>query len=557
MRARTVHLMTSWWVVVVWATLGVVTGVISVITVLQPAWYLRYSHIHAKPFQDHNVISFKVVVSSVGPLGFCRLKGVRKHVTDDSKIRSTYNRDFLTEPISVTEPVEIFSNADAKISKGSYSGDLHNENHQAFKITEATQDIISPSKTLEMSQQEQPPPPGAPDVYVSSSIFLGSFTSSFARPPKKFNEDSSGSNEVRISEGFPISANKSDKAGIREKSEDTEVVPPRETENHLNMAYEDQEEITDSNQFDSRNDSLTLKSENLVDTPDNSVSASFSRTAHSKGLTHIIETGTMLKEFPTYKYRNLSNYFIRKRKMRKRKRPRKHKNKKRNQKLEKKLKKRPNNVYLKTSSKTTGVQVTPLTETRDGSFIINKQNGSMSSFRSKGDPLAEFLIQMEPRTASETNDLAYYHPRTPILECSGITFSVGSGSSAVWVMVGVVYGVAGLVQIFAGAASIVTQAAPSPAARYAHAIWVGNVQVAVVMCQGVSLILFPLGLGSALARLECGGSSSVYWRGDCLFGWAYMLSIVATTLAAFCPCLARLTVYKRYAMREWESLNFF
>lgn len=54
MRARSVHLVTSWWVVGVWAALGICTGVISVATVLQPTWYVRYSFIYAQEARDIN-----------------------------------------------------------------------------------------------------------------------------------------------------------------------------------------------------------------------------------------------------------------------------------------------------------------------------------------------------------------------------------------------------------------------------------------------------------------------------------------------------------------------
>lgn len=44
---------------------------------------------------------------------------------------------------------------------------------------------------------------------------------------------------------------------------------------------------------------------------------------------------------------------------------------------------------------------------------------------------------------------------------------------------GVLYGVAGVVQVAAGVASLATQAVRSPSRRLAFAIWVSNVQVVV------------------------------------------------------------------------------
>lgn len=57
MRTRSVQLVTSWWVVGVWAALSLATGLVSVVAVLQPAWYVRYSQIHA---QDAQGVAFQV-----------------------------------------------------------------------------------------------------------------------------------------------------------------------------------------------------------------------------------------------------------------------------------------------------------------------------------------------------------------------------------------------------------------------------------------------------------------------------------------------------------------
>ena len=57
MRTRSVQLVTSWWVVCVWAAVSLATGLVSVVAVLQPAWYVRYSQIHA---QDVQGVAFQV-----------------------------------------------------------------------------------------------------------------------------------------------------------------------------------------------------------------------------------------------------------------------------------------------------------------------------------------------------------------------------------------------------------------------------------------------------------------------------------------------------------------
>lgn len=81
------QLVTSWWVVGVWAALSLATGLVSVVAVLQPAWYVRYSQIHA---QDAQGVAFQVMVSSVGPLGYCRLAGVRQVTVPAEERRPGY-----------------------------------------------------------------------------------------------------------------------------------------------------------------------------------------------------------------------------------------------------------------------------------------------------------------------------------------------------------------------------------------------------------------------------------------------------------------------------------
>nr|XP_053634340.1 uncharacterized protein LOC128689869 [Cherax quadricarinatus] len=109
---------------------------------------------------------------------------------------------------------------------------------------------------------------------------------------------------------------------------------------------------------------------------------------------------------------------------------------------------------------------------------------------------AEFLVQQEQRKSYHDILAIDYRPRAPIFCCvSGVGVGVSAGSSAVWVLVGVVYGAAGVLQVIAGVASLALHAARTHARRYAFAVWVGNVQVAVVMSQGVALVLFSPGAG--------------------------------------------------------------
>ena len=73
--------------------------------------------------------------------------------------------------------------------------------------------------------------------------------------------------------------------------------------------------------------------------------------------------------------------------------------------------------------------------------------------------------------------------------------------------------------------------------------------------QAVGLVLYPLGLGSPFSRQHCGEAATVYSSGECQVGYAYMLALVSTALAAYCPVLARLITYKDYT-NYWSNMNY-
>ncbi|XP_064106388.1 LHFPL tetraspan subfamily member 7 protein-like [Macrobrachium nipponense] len=127
--------------------------------------------------------------------------------------------------------------------------------------------------------------------------------------------------------------------------------------------------------------------------------------------------------------------------------------------------------------------------------------------------------------------------------------------SSVWVMVGALYGGGGALLAVTGLSSLLMPFLPTIHARAALAHVAGNIQAAAVSLQAVALVLYPLGLGSPFARLQCGISASVYAAGSCEMGYAYMLALVATGLAAYCPVLARLITYKDYS-DYWSNLNY-
>ncbi|XP_066977299.1 uncharacterized protein [Macrobrachium rosenbergii] len=593
MRARSAYLMTSWWVVGIWIGLTLLTGIVSVISVTQPTWYVRYTLVHAQALQE---VTFQVVVSSVGPLGFCRVVSVERHPVIDytsttsiveENEPSTPGDNNLPTPAITTPPID----ASFKIPDSTAATESSTGPSQATITTGADGNTKSTTTSAALegfttegggggdgSFLEWPPTSYTTFGFQDLKTSLESISSPTAFPgldlpdfaaEEERDERLDSNGPLTSSSPFEMYTGAYDGTvtaasdGIREvlykvterhanapnEGQDKSLGkgPAADDENIIHFPQEEKEtEISSTENSITTERSTTPVEQNAIDAGDLPV---------RNGGIYVKENRTEMEEHLLNKqeYDNQASYRRRRKKKKKRRNKKKQKKRVRNQ--NRKEYKNHQDVLL--DKKTDIIVTTPTTDLADGTSV-NKSRTINTDEGVLGDEIrAEFLVQ-QPQNSLEKNTIGLnYKPRRPILACSGVVIGVRSGSSAVWVLVGVVYGVAGVVQVLVGLFSILSQVVKSPSGRYAHAIWMGNVQVAVVMSQGVTLVLFPLGLGSPLARVECGGSSSVYWSGDCSFGWGYMLAIVSTTLAAYCPCLARLTVYKKYALREWESLNFF
>ncbi|XP_069172528.1 uncharacterized protein [Procambarus clarkii] len=545
MRARAVQLVTSWWVVGVWAALGITTGVISVVTVLQPAWYVRYSLIHA---QDARGVSFKVVVSSVGPLGFCRLAAV-----DTSQVHHTNDKRHTTSTTS-SMPGTIATEEGILTTPNSLeTSDLAaSVTPQLPLSSSALPGLVEISRSTAGSVHEWPPLE-AHDV----TLAFGSGDDGFGHVPTGSTILGDPDNETVDATKSSEVSEASTKTGedITNEEKNTENLFSHVTETYVKIVNHEKDNASILHFPEEKLEFSVLRGgKEMQEIPEYEIAITEDRntTFHSQGGG---DTGLeadsgkryFIPNFKTDKGRTVdqANTTVNKNKRKKKKDRRRKKNRKKKLKSEKQLVKQGNR--RESGSPTShNINIAPGHLTARPAMMITSREKLV---------IAERLVQPE-KLRSYHDIVDYdYRPRKPILLCSGV--GVGAGSSAVWVLVGVLYGFAGVVQVVAGVASLALQAARTHARKYTLAIWIGNIQVAVVMSQGVALVLFPLGLGSPLARGECGGSSSVYWSGDCSFGWSYMLGVVATTLAAYCPCLARLTIFRRYSLREWESINFF
>ncbi|ELU15995.1 hypothetical protein CAPTEDRAFT_41660, partial [Capitella teleta] len=54
----------------------------------------------------------------------------------------------------------------------------------------------------------------------------------------------------------------------------------------------------------------------------------------------------------------------------------------------------------------------------------------------------------------------------------------------------------------------------------------------------ISLVVYPVGLDCSFVRHHCGPHSKAYFADNCHIGWAYVLAIMSTALAMFCPVLS-------------------
>lgn len=81
----------------------------------------------------------------------------------------------------------------------------------------------------------------------------------------------------------------------------------------------------------------------------------------------------------------------------------------------------------------------------------------------------------------------------------------------------------------------------------------GYAQIVAVILMAVGLVIFPLGLDSQLVQEQC-GATDAYDAGRCSLGWGYMLAIVGTVLAIFCPIFSKYTTVS-FADYELNSVT--
>ncbi|CAL1271588.1 unnamed protein product [Larinioides sclopetarius] len=90
--------------------------------------------------------------------------------------------------------------------------------------------------------------------------------------------------------------------------------------------------------------------------------------------------------------------------------------------------------------------------------------------------------------------------------------------------------------------------------RQLVAMLIGRIQLVAVILQAASLILYPLVLGSSIAKIHCGSQTDVYEPGGCRIGWAYIAAITSTVLACYCPLLGHFSHYNVFSPGLWTEI---
>ncbi|GBN03632.1 hypothetical protein AVEN_69997-1 [Araneus ventricosus] len=75
-----------------------------------------------------------------------------------------------------------------------------------------------------------------------------------------------------------------------------------------------------------------------------------------------------------------------------------------------------------------------------------------------------------------------------------------------------------------------------------------------MILQAASLMLYPLVLGSPIAKIHCGSQADVYEPAGCRIGWAYIAAITSTVLACYCPLLGHFSHYNVFSPGLWTEI---
>ncbi|GFT29097.1 uncharacterized protein TNCV_3587251 [Trichonephila clavipes] len=75
-----------------------------------------------------------------------------------------------------------------------------------------------------------------------------------------------------------------------------------------------------------------------------------------------------------------------------------------------------------------------------------------------------------------------------------------------------------------------------------------------IILQAASLLLYPLVLGSPIAKVHCGSQTNVYDPAGCRIGWAYIAAITSTILACYCPLLGHFSHYNVFSPGLWTEI---
>lgn len=124
-----------------------------------------------------------------------------------------------------------------------------------------------------------------------------------------------------------------------------------------------------------------------------------------------------------------------------------------------------------------------------------------------------------------------------------VSLDLKSLPSREWQTAFVLFSLGCLILCLGATLAVLTLCLPTKVDKKA-ALITGYLQSISVLLMTAGLLVFPLGFGSPYIKRNCGEHSRSFYADECQIGWGYMLAIMGTALAMFCPFLSNFTTMK-------------
>ncbi|KAL5017387.1 hypothetical protein ScPMuIL_006976 [Solemya velum] len=119
----------------------------------------------------------------------------------------------------------------------------------------------------------------------------------------------------------------------------------------------------------------------------------------------------------------------------------------------------------------------------------------------------------------------------------GGVFQFGQIPSGAWQAACMLYG-GGCVFLALGFLVALASCCCSGKCSHKLTLLAGYFQTIAFLIMMASLVIYPFGFNTHYFRYYCGMEADMYFPGHCGIGWGYMLAVMGTALAIFCPVLS-------------------